>query len=240
MPARRADAKSESAVQGMQREGSGSAADDTALDSHAQAFRQIMQRDGQGDSGSSGGGSGDGDGGQPRGSGQRKQARAPAINLTPAADPASAADPKPVADAAPSALPISPSGVFGAQMSGAQMPAVQAAPAPPREPDTASLGQRIGEAVERLMVGDGRSGNRQVRMDLKDDLLEGVSVTVQEMNGRLQVDFACAVESSRLRLNSAAPGQAHELATRLARDVLLRIHTGDESDQHLLEVVAHP
>jgi hypothetical protein len=100
------------------------------------------------------------------------------------------------------------------------------------------LSQGIGSAVERLMVSDGRSGNQQVRMELKDDLLPGVTVIVQELEGRLQVDFICSVEASRLRLNEAAPSQAHELAQRLRRDVLLRVQTDDEDDPCLLEAAA--
>lgn len=110
-------------------------------------------------------------------------------------------------------------------------------PAPPA--DTA-LSRRVGEAVEKLMVGDGSSGNKQVRIELKDDVLPGVSVTVQELDGRLQVDFTCSVESSRIKLNAAAPGQAQELAQRLRRDVLVRVQTDDEEDPCLVEAAASP
>lgn len=208
---RRTEARSEATALNSGRDGDSRSADDKQLDAHADTFRHVMQRGSHDQPGS-------GHGGGHSRDGERR-------------DPATLRDP----DATPSAVPISASGVFGTQP--AQMPAT---PVPVREADTASLGRRIGDAVERLMVGDGRHGNRQVRMDLKDDLLEGVSVTVQELDGRIQVDFACAVEYSRLRLNQAAPDQARELATRLSRDVLLRIHTGDESDEHLLEVVAQP
>lgn len=213
---RRPDVKSEAATIAAARECDDANTEDTRADAPAGTFRQVMQRASQEQPGS-----GHGGGGHPRDGDRREQATARE------------------ADATPVALPVSPSGVFGARMPDA--PALRdRARDPDHQSDSASLGRRIGEAVERLMVGDGRNGNRQVRMDLKDDLLEGVSVTVQELDGRLQVDFACAVESSRLRLKSAAPGQARELASRLARDVLLRIHTGNESDEHLLEVAAQP
>lgn len=100
------------------------------------------------------------------------------------------------------------------------------------------LSAQIGSSIERLMVDDGQHGQRQVRMELKDDLLPGVTVVIQEFEGRLQVDFVCSVESSRLRLNSAAPEQARALADRLRRDVLLRIQTDDDDDLCLLEILA--
>ena len=103
-----------------------------------------------------------------------------------------------------------------------------------------ALGARMAEGIERLMVGDGSSGNRQVRMELKDDLLPGVSVVVQELEGRLQVDFICANEDSRQRLVAALEANARTLAERLNRPVLLRVQTDDEDDPCLREALAHP
>jgi hypothetical protein len=100
------------------------------------------------------------------------------------------------------------------------------------------LSHQIGSSIERLMVDDGHNGQRQVRMELKDELLPGVTVVIQELDGRLQVDFICSVESSRLRLNEAAPEQARSLAESLRRDVLLRVQTDDDEDPCLLETLA--
>lgn len=110
-------------------------------------------------------------------------------------------------------------------------------PAPPADP---GLGEPMVEGIERLMVGDGRSGNRQVRMELKDELLPGVSVVLQELEGRLQVDFICSNEDSRQRLNAAAQANASTLAERLRRPVLVRVQTDDEDDPCLQEALAHP
>jgi hypothetical protein len=111
----------------------------------------------------------------------------------------------------------------------------------PAEPDgTDSTPEtRLDELLDRLMVDDG-SGGKQVRMDLKDDVLPGVSIVIQEAEGRLQVDFICRAEASRLRLNAALPGQAPQLAQRLERDVLLRVQTDDPEDPCLFEVSASP
>jgi hypothetical protein len=104
-------------------------------------------------------------------------------------------------------------------------------------PRQSELTENLGNEVERLMVSDGSSGNRQVKMELKDDLLPGVTVAIQELEGRLQVDFVCSVESSRQRLNSALPDLASTLAQRLGRDVLMRVQTDDEDDPCLLEAL---
>ncbi|HSV47685.1 MAG TPA: hypothetical protein VLJ58_17990 [Ramlibacter sp.] len=140
----------------------------------------------------------------------------------------------PAAAAAPGSEAPAPFALFGLRPG-----ATTAAGTGPAAAPAAWSGQ-IGDAVQSLMVGDGSSGNKQVRMELKDDVLPGVTVTVQELEGRCQVDFICAVEESRLRLNAAAPSQAQLLADRLARPVLLRVQTDDDADPCLFEVAASP
>jgi hypothetical protein len=98
------------------------------------------------------------------------------------------------------------------------------------------LGQ-VNHLVGRLMVGNGSSGNRQVRIDIQDDQLPGVTLTVQQIDGRLQVDFVCSVDVSRLHLNRAAPDLAAQLAERLSQDVLIRVQTDDDEDLCLYEIV---
>jgi hypothetical protein len=105
---------------------------------------------------------------------------------------------------------------------------------------TADVSSRIGDSINRLMVDDGQHGNRQVRMELKDDVLPGVTVSIQELDGRLQVDFICTNEASRLRLNAAASVQARTLAERLHREVLLRVQTDDVDDACLVEAFGWP
>ena len=102
-----------------------------------------------------------------------------------------------------------------------------------------TMAPQLHELLDRLMVDD-EAGGKQVRMDLKDDLLPGVSIVIQEAEGRLQVDFICRAEASRLRLNAALPAQAPLLAQRLERDVLLRVQTDDLEDPCLFEVTASP
>ncbi|MFD0669020.1 hypothetical protein ACT80S_14965 [Ramlibacter sp. MAHUQ-53] len=122
-----------------------------------------------------------------------------------------------------------------ASLLGSLKPAAGAA-----DPLTSELASRVGEALSRLMVGEGRAGGKQVRMNLKDDLLPGVTVSIEEIEGRLQVDFLCRDETSRRRLVRAAPLQAPELARQLRRDVLLRVQADDEEDPQLFEVSGAP
>jgi len=105
---------------------------------------------------------------------------------------------------------------------------------------TAEVASRIGASIERLMVSDGQHGNRQVRMELKDDVLQGVTVAIQEINGRLQVDFICSHEDTRLLLNAAAPEQARTLAERLQREVLLCVQTDDVDDPCSVDALGLP
>ena len=94
--------------------------------------------------------------------------------------------------------------------------------------------------LERLMVEDRLGGGRQVRMELKDEVLPGVSVLIQEAGGRLQVTFVCRLEPPRERLTRLAPEQARALAERLGREVLLQVCTPDDEDPCLFEVLAQP
>lgn len=143
-----------------------------------------------------------------------------------------AATPQAPAEARPGSV-ASPFALFGT----ASVPPVAAAP---QDPAASALGPQIEQAVERLLVDDDHRGRRQVRMDLKDDVLPGVSVVIQHGEGRLQVDFICSQEASRLRLNRSAPTQAQALAERLGCEVLLRVQTDDEEDPCLFEAAARP
>lgn len=127
-----------------------------------------------------------------------------------------------------SALTPSPFSLFGVRATQAQA-------------STSSvLSDQLQQMLAQLMVDDQTAGGKQVRMELKDGSLPGVTVIIHEAQGRLQVDFVCSVEDSRLRLTALAPDHASRLAARLARDVLLRVQSNDEDDPRLLEVAATP
>ena len=131
----------------------------------------------------------------------------------------------------PPVLPPSPFGLFRAAV----------APSAVEKQETAggrSFSELLGVEVERLMVGEGRSGGQEIRMDLKDEALPGVTVVIGECEGRLQVDFICCEEASRLKLCAVLDHFAETLAGRLSRDVLVRVMTDDEEDPRLCESLA--
>ena len=100
------------------------------------------------------------------------------------------------------------------------------------------LAKALSEAADRMLVGDGGSGRREVRLDLKAEVLPGVTLSVYEEEGRLVAAFTCASEASRETLNRCAQSLADELAQSLARAVLVRVSTDDPEDPCLLEVAA--
>jgi len=112
------------------------------------------------------------------------------------------------------------------------------APAPAPAAAPAGLAQALSEAADRMLVGDGSSGRREVRLDLKAEVLPGVTVSVYEEDGRLVAAFACASEASRETLNRCARALAEELARSLARPVRVRVSTDDPEDPCLLEADA--
>ncbi len=87
-------------------------------------------------------------------------------------------------------------------------------------------------------MADGSQGRRQVRVELKDDVLPGVSVSVYEDGGRVIADFVCANETSRERLAAMARPLAEQLADSLARPTRVRVGTDDPEDPCLAETDA--
>jgi hypothetical protein len=114
--------------------------------------------------------------------------------------------------------------------------AVTSAETPAAAP--AGLARALNEAADRMLVGDGGSGRREVRLDLKAEVLPGVTLSVYEEEGRLVAAFACASEASRETLNRCAQSLAEELAQSLARAVLVRVATDDPEDPCLFEAAA--
>lgn len=99
------------------------------------------------------------------------------------------------------------------------------------------LEEGLSPMVEQLLVGEGLNG-RQVRLALTEDQLPGVTITIDECEGRLQVSFICDVERSRSTLVEALPEMATTLALRLQREVLMRIQTDDVEDPYRVDYLA--
>lgn len=102
----------------------------------------------------------------------------------------------------------------------------------------ATLQQNLCGSLERLLVSD--DNREEVRLDLKDDALPGVSIRILEDEGRLVVCFTCSVDSVRRRLDAAINELAQQLADRLHRDVLLQVQTDDPQDLRLNEALSGP
>ncbi|MEI2417103.1 hypothetical protein V8Z80_13085 [Orrella sp. JC864] len=127
--------------------------------------------------------------------------------------------------------PAPPLALFGAAgLAGAGRP--EPAPAPQ------GLAQALAEGAGALLVGDGGKGRPEVRIELKDELLPGVSVAVFEDEGRLVAAFTCASEASRERLSRGVAALAQELADALGRPALVRVSADDPMDPCTVEAAA--
>jgi hypothetical protein len=104
-----------------------------------------------------------------------------------------------------------------------------------REVEVRGLARRA-ERLEQLAEPGG--GRRQVRVDLKDDVLPGVSVSVYDEEGRCVAEFVCANARSRERLCAMAPELAAQLADSLGRPARVRVSADDPEDPCLAETDA--
>lgn len=90
-------------------------------------------------------------------------------------------------------------------------------------PTEALLRERLVEMVQQLLVGVPPGGGAEVRMVLRDSVLPGVTLIVQQSAGQLQVSFECTAQASRLRLDRGGPAIAQALARRLGREVVVNV-----------------
>ncbi len=98
-----------------------------------------------------------------------------------------------------------------------------AATAPTSPQTDLQLRERLFETVQQLLVGVTPGGAVEVRMVLRDNVLPGVTLIVQQAAGQLQVSFECTAQASQLRLERAGPAFAQTLARRLGRDVAMQV-----------------
>lgn len=108
----------------------------------------------------------------------------------------------------------------------------------PAEAPSQALAETLLGSAEQLLVADGSQGRRQVRVELKDEVLPGVSVSVYEEEGRVIADFVCASEPSRQRLAALVRTLAVQLAESLGRLTRVRVATDDPEDPCLTETDA--
>lgn len=126
-------------------------------------------------------------------------------------------------EAARMSAPLTPFGLFGA-----------APPQASAEPQLSSeLEESLRLAARRLLVSDqDGSGRREVRVELDEGFMEGVSVSVFEEGGALVVLFRCATQSAQRRVSALAQGLADGLAASLRRLVRISLLDHDDVDVH--------
>jgi hypothetical protein len=112
-------------------------------------------------------------------------------------------------------LPSGPFALFAAQ------PAT--VPEPPPAMQSELLSDLMQNMVQQLMVSDGSQSFRRVRMELADDVMPGVVLTLAEEQGLLVAEFTCRQDSAYLRLSQPAQSLASQLASTLERDTVWRV-----------------
>jgi len=95
---------------------------------------------------------------------------------------------------------------------------------------------RITEQITRLLVHEVRDGQRVVTVEVQG--LQGVQVSVRDVQGEWLVSFACSTDGPRHMLNDRATSMAAELAARLAYPVRVRVTTDDPLEPAVREVAA--
>lgn len=117
-------------------------------------------------------------------------------------------------------------------------PVAKSEPAARADNDLTALDQQLAQAVDRLLVGQGRHGGASVQMQLADEQLPGVQLEVFHDEGAVITQFTCAVEEAREKLARSAPWLADRLAERLRSDVLVRVLADDPEDPYPVEARA--
>lgn len=87
------------------------------------------------------------------------------------------------------------------------------------------LRQDLQHLVGRLMVGEGAggTGGRMLMMDIGDEILPGVTVSVYEDAGAWVAEFRCREEAPFCLLAQRASSMASKLADELGQDAVWRV-----------------
>jgi len=133
-------------------------------------------------------------------------------------------------DPVPTALPAGVGGPFMFLPAGASGVSESGSEAP------LGLSEQLSEVAQRLLVADGLHGRREVRIELKADVLPGVSLSIFEDAGRLVVAFSSTHEISSEKLAQCAQPLANGLAASLRRKTLVRVQEGGLDGACLSEV----
>jgi hypothetical protein len=88
-------------------------------------------------------------------------------------------------------------------------------PEAPNFPGRQQLLEGIADIAKRLLVSDGSGGRREVRIELSDSALSGVTVSVYQAAGEWVAEFNCREPGAFNVLSEAAVPMAQELADTL-------------------------
>lgn len=81
----------------------------------------------------------------------------------------------------------------------------------------------LASAMERLWVGEGLHGEREVRIGLRNTILPDTAVRMRQVQGRLQLELSCLDARVSVRLASRLDALACELGSRLGRTVVASV-----------------
>lgn len=88
--------------------------------------------------------------------------------------------------------------------------------------------EAVAQAIERMTFSDGSTGGeREVRVELRSNLLPGTELRIAERAGELQVEFVVTDPKSGAWLSAQSESMAGQLAERLRRDVRVRVRAPD-------------
>lgn len=99
--------------------------------------------------------------------------------------------------------------------------------------------QSVAELAKRLLVSDGSAGRREVRIELSEGELSGVTVSVYQASGEWVAQFNCIESSAFSLLAESATPLAQELADTL-RSPACWLVMMDPPDDHTVEARALP
>ena len=118
-------------------------------------------------------------------------------------------------------LPSGPFALFAANLT-----PIQESLAPVQNLTSASsesLSHLMQTMVQQLMVSDGSQSFRRVRIELADDVMPGVVLTLGEEQGALVAEFTCCLDDAYVRLSQPAQSLASQLADALGRNTVWRV-----------------
>lgn len=107
-------------------------------------------------------------------------------------------------------------------------------------PQSLSLIELIVDTVQRLYVSRDGTDKRRISMDLADDVLPDVTLSVYEEDGRVVVDFECADERSHQALCDIFENLASEFANQIGRASRVYVRTDDSSAAHIRQADGDP